>query len=97
MASSGTFEFDEHGRSSFRPAVPSFPRLEDVNDLLEDASVPLPELTGCCSSGDTSAVSAVYSRVLSISEDARRDRLFHATAVLDIFDRFRANPAPTSQ
>lgn len=43
MASSGTFEFDAHGRRLFRPAVPAFPRLEDVNDLLEDASVPLRE------------------------------------------------------
>src|SRR5476651_449132 len=43
MASSGTFEFDEHSRWLFRPAVPIFPRLEDVNDLLEDAFVALRE------------------------------------------------------
>jgi hypothetical protein len=43
---------------------------------------------------NNAAAALVQAGVLSIPQDARRDRLFHATAVLDIFDRFRAKPAP---
>jgi hypothetical protein len=39
------------------------------------------------------AAALVQAGVLSIAQDARRDGLFHATAALDIFDRFRAIPA----
>jgi Fic family protein len=33
----GEFEFDDQGRRLFRPAIPPFPRLEDVHDLLDPA------------------------------------------------------------
>ncbi len=32
--------------------------------------------------------------ILSVPADARRDRLFHANEVLEIFDRFRPQPSP---
>jgi Fic family protein len=41
---SGIFEFDDHGRRLFRPHPPSFPKIDDVYDLLDPAQAALREL-----------------------------------------------------
>jgi Fic family protein len=43
IMSLGEFEFDEQGRRLFLPAIPPFPRLEDVHDLLDPAMAALRE------------------------------------------------------
>jgi hypothetical protein len=40
----GVFELDPQGRRCFRPAVPHFPALEDILDVLESATAAIREL-----------------------------------------------------
>jgi hypothetical protein len=48
---------------------------------------------GTFASVNTAAARLVDTGILEIADHARRDRLFLARAVLDIFDRFRPMPA----
>jgi hypothetical protein len=48
---------------------------------------------GTFASVNTAAAELVDAGILVIADQARRDRLFLARAVLDIFDRFRPMPA----
>jgi hypothetical protein len=40
---SGIFELDPQGRPCFRPAVPRFPAIEDILDVLEPATAAIRE------------------------------------------------------
>ena len=45
---------------------------------------------------NTAALAMTKAGILVVPEDAKRDRLFHAVAVLEIFDRFRPQPQQTA-
>ncbi len=49
---------------------------------------------GTFASVNTAAAQLVDAGILVVGDRARRDRLFLAAAVLDIFDRFRPLPVP---
>jgi Fic family protein len=57
-----------------------------VNDAVRD-------IGGTFASVNAAAGRLVAAGILSVPNDARRGRIFEATAVLDLFDRFRRRPA----
>jgi Fic family protein len=58
-----------------------------VNDALRD-------IGGTFASVNTAARRLVDAGILSAPRDARRERIFEATAILDLFDRFRRRSTP---
>jgi hypothetical protein len=46
---------------------------------------------------NNAAQALLKAGILSVPEDVRCNRLFHGDAVLNIFDRFRVQPVPTSK
>jgi Fic family protein len=58
-----------------------------VNDAQADLGVSYP-------AANTAAQAMTSAGILTVPEDAKRDRLFHADEVLAIFDRFRPQPTP---
>jgi Fic family protein len=59
-----------------------------VNDAVRDVG-------GTFASVNAAARRLVAAGILSVPDDARRERIFEATAVLDLFDRFRRPSAPS--
>jgi Fic family protein len=61
-----------------------------VNDAVRD-------IGGTFASVNAAARRLVAAGILSVPNDAKRGRIFEATAVLDLFDRFRRRPAPRAK
>jgi Fic family protein len=88
--------------AQWRRATSHFRRHSAVHRLVDLAltrpaftvSDALRDIGGTFASVNAAALRLVDAGVLSVPHDARRERIFEAAAVLDLFDRFRCRSAP---
>lgn len=90
---SDTFEFGDEGRRLFRPAVPSFPRLEDVIGLLDPAVASLKEFDRRLSTMDrVGAIGRLFARLDAVHSSGAEGSTTTFTDLMEYESALRVAP-----
>jgi Fic family protein len=89
----GIYELDEHGRRLFRPAVPPFPPLEDVHDVLEAANAAVREFDRRLTEWDRhGAVGRLFARLDAVHSSGAEGSTTTFTDLLEYESALRTAP-----